>query len=178
MSQAQRRVIDRISDPSYLQRLASAPTEELRKMRKECEEVEAELSYTRRLLHGKLDILRHDLKRRVEGGESGINELIRRLPKILAEGAAGPSGRRVQVLVPRNAEKHRRRVERIASEASLARLDEISTSELSGMIERLAEAESQASQDRRQIQRVMDEIRAEVVRRYQDGREDPSELVS
>lgn len=178
MSDRPRRIADRIFDPTYLQRLETLSIDELREMRQECEELEAEVSYTRRLLQGKIDILRHEIQRRKEGGEAGAEGLIERLPAILGDGPPGTAGRHLRVLVPRNAETQRRDVECLASETTLARIDEISTDEVSAIIDRLAEAESQTSEERRRIQQVMDAIRAELVRRYREGLEDPTELLS
>jgi hypothetical protein len=146
-------------------------------MREECEELEAEISYTRRLLHGKLDIVRHELERRAAGGNSDIQTLVERLPSILGEGPAGAGGRHLRVLVPRNADVQRRMVERLASDATLAHIDDLSAQELSGIMSKLAGAEAKASEDRRAIQESMDRVRAELVRRYREGQEDPFALL-
>jgi hypothetical protein len=177
LTEEPRRLSDRISNPAYLQRLESVTTAELRDMREECEELEAEISYTRRLLHGKLDIVRHELERRAAGGDRDIQTLVERLPSILGEGHAGAAGRHLRVLVPRNADVQRRMVERLASDATLAHIDELSAQELSNIMTKLAGAETKASEDRRAIQESMDRIRAELVRRYRDGQEDPFTLL-
>ncbi|MGH9194709.1 MAG: aerial mycelium formation protein [Acidimicrobiia bacterium] len=178
MSNRPRRRADRIFEPDYLESLKSVTTDELRKSREECEQLEAELSYTRRLLQGKLDILHHELERLADGGKSDIKGLIEKLPSILADGQPGGFGRHVRVLLPRNAEKQRREVERLASSANLARLDELSSEEIEEIVERVSEAEGKVSTERRQVQDVMDAIRAEMVRRYREGQEDPSALLS
>lgn len=177
MSETPRRISDRIFDRSYMAELASRDTAELRSLREECEEIEAEVSYTRRLLQGKLDILRHELERRASGGDPDIQALVKSLPEILGDGGRGSVMRHMRVLVPRNAETQRREVERIASESTLAEIMDLSASELEALIARLKVAEVEVSEKRRVIQSAGDSVRAELVRRYREGIEDPSELL-
>lgn len=171
-----RRRADLIFEADYLTGLEDRSIQDLRKMRDECEAFEAEISYARRLLQGKLDILRHEIDRRREGGESGVEALIERLPKILADDGARGFGRHTRVGIPQGAEQRRREVERLASESSLAHLDELPQEELSGYVDTLAEAEAKASQERRQILEVIDRITTEMVRRYREGHEDPAAI--
>lgn len=179
MTTTPRRRADRFFDPSYLDGLQTRSTPDLRKMREECEEFEGEVSYARRLVQGKLDILKHEIERRHGGGESGIESLISKLPSILAdEGAPGGFGHHTRILLPGGAERRRREIERLASEDTLAHLDDLSTGQLSVVIDRLAEAEAKVSQERRQILEVIDKITSEMVRRYRDGQEDPAALLT
>lgn len=179
MPSTPRRRVDRFLDPAYLTAVGSTSIGELRDMRDECEEFEAEVSYARRLLQGKLDILRHEIDRRQQGGEAGLEALIQKLPTILAdEGGTGGSGRHTRILLPKAAEKRRREIERFASEDTLAHLDVVSIEELTEVVDRLAEAEAKASLERRQMLEVLDRIASEMVRRYREGQEDPSALLS
>lgn len=178
VSSRPRRRGDRFLDSSYVEDLENRPFPELRTMRDECEEFEAEVSYGRRLLQGKLDILRHEIDRRRAGGEPGLEELISKLPTILAdETGPGGFGRHTRLRLP-GAEKRRREIERLASEDTLAHLDDLSMDELSAMIDRLAEAETKISGERRLILQVLDRISSEMVRRYREGLQDPSALLS
>jgi hypothetical protein len=173
-----RRLSDRISDPAYLAKLDSIPTPDLREMREECEELEAEISFTRRLLHGKLDIVRHELERRAAGGDRDIQTLVERLPSILGEARGGSfGGRHLRVLVPRNADVQRRMVEKLASDSTLANIDNLSAQELSNIMSKLAGVETKASEERRRVQDAMDRVRGELIRRYKEGQEDPFELL-
>ncbi len=74
--------------------LASLSDDELRTLIAELKQEEDELSYRRRLLHGKIDILRAELVARlqksVEGGEAGLATDIDRLTEILASKAPPP----------------------------------------------------------------------------------------
>ena len=179
MSEKPRRAEDRIFEPAYLEGIQSVSMPELRAMRDECESFEIELSYARRLLQGKLDIIRHALERRLAGGASHIEALIVKLPSILSdEGPPGAGQRFQKILLPKAAENQRRQVERLASESTLASIDDASTEDLNEIVERLSEAETRTSTDRRRVQKILDGIHAELVRRYREGSEDPSALLS
>jgi hypothetical protein len=70
--------------------LATLSIEELKQLISELEEEENEISYQRRLLHGKIDILRAELVARQKGGEAALTVDIQRLSEILS-GKASPS---------------------------------------------------------------------------------------
>jgi len=68
--------------------------EDLKKLIDELEEQEREVSYQRRLLHGRLDILRAELVSRLKksGGKTVLDQVdIDRLTEILTGKAAPPS---------------------------------------------------------------------------------------
>lgn len=168
---------DRILDPEFLNNIESVNTADLRSRRDECRELEAELSYARRLLQGKIDILGSEIKRRSEGGEAGMGDLVSRLPSILAdEPRTGGATRLLESDLPRNAGKFRRYTERLAT--GLANIEASTPEELSAMVEELAAEERKVSEDRRRAQKIIDGLNAELVRRYQKGDEDPSALLT
>lgn len=170
-----RRLVDRITEPSYVEALAQKPVEELRAMRAECAEAGNELSFERRLCQARIDIIEAELARRAGGGEG---RLVAELPRILAGEIAGPSGplpqRAPDLSVPRNADVPRRRVEEIAGEQVLGRLPQLSDQELKGVLESLRAHERAISDTRRRVHEVLDALQAELVRRYQSGEADPS----
>ena len=73
--------------------LATLSDAELKALIKQLEDEENEISYRRRLLHGKLDILRAELVSRLQHkGESELGQVdLDRLTEILAGKAAPPS---------------------------------------------------------------------------------------
>src|ERR687896_2054292 len=87
MVEQKRRLVERITDPAYLEGLADKDLAELRAMREECREGELELSFERRLCQARIDILSAELERRAGGGGEG--DLVSRLPQILAKDTAG-----------------------------------------------------------------------------------------
>ena len=72
--------------------LGTLSDEELKKLKDELEEQEHELSYQRRILHGKIDILRAEMVARLQqtGGRSVLDQVdVARLTEILT-GKASP----------------------------------------------------------------------------------------
>lgn len=176
MPEKQDRRDDRILDPAFLNGIETVSTPELRSRRDECRELEAEFSYARRLLQGKIDILASELKRRSAGGESGMGDLVSRLPAILADEPGGSGVTRLlESELPRNAGKYRRQTERLAT--GLAHIESSSGEELAAMVDELAREERKVSESRRQAQQIIDGLNAELVRRYKRGDEDPSALL-
>lgn len=74
--------------------LTSLSDDELRSLIADFKKEEDELSYKRRLLHGRIDILRAELVARlqktVEGGEGALSADIEKLTEILAAKAPPP----------------------------------------------------------------------------------------
>ncbi|HEY0871271.1 MAG TPA: aerial mycelium formation protein, partial [Acidothermaceae bacterium] len=66
----------------YLDGLASLPLSEVRELRDQAEQEEADLSYLRRMLQGRVDIINAELPRR--RGDAG-GSIIDQLPRILAD---------------------------------------------------------------------------------------------
>jgi hypothetical protein len=171
-----RRLLERITEDDFLDDLEQRPLEELRAMRDECREGENEISFERRLCQARIDILTAELDRRT-GKETG--DLVSRLPEILAAESEGGSdsplpNRAPTFAIPRNADVPRRRVEEIVGEQTLARLSQLQPQELQSIISSLGEHERKLSERRRRIHEIVDEVQAEIVRRYTTGQADPS----
>jgi hypothetical protein len=66
------RRIDRVLDPRFTDRVDQLGLAELRARREE-----AEVSYLRRLLQGRLDILRAELARRYRDGTAQVSQLLK-----------------------------------------------------------------------------------------------------
>jgi hypothetical protein len=159
-----KRRLDRILDPSYLEGLGDVPLDRLRSMREECEEEEEVLSYERRLLHGRLAILKAELDRRSSNSET--KSLIDRLPEILS-GDDQPSHRGAfpKLEAPPMFENPRRRVEKLVSDDTLARLPELGDSDIRSITETLRDAERDVSQARAALHEVLNPIIDELARR-------------
>ena len=77
-----------------LPELGSLPDDELKKLIEDLEQEEREVSYRRRLLHGKIDILRAELVVRLQssGGRSVLDQVdVDRLTAILMGKASPPA---------------------------------------------------------------------------------------
>jgi hypothetical protein len=180
MSEPKRRLVERITEAGFLAGLEKMSLDELRSIRDECREGENEISFERRLCQARIDILTAELDRR-RGNEAG--DLLSRLPEILgAEGEGSNQGplpsRAPSFAIPRNADVPRRRVEEILGETTLARLSGLQPQELQSIISALADHERALSEKRREIHEVLDQIQAEIVRRYTTGQADPTAALS
>jgi hypothetical protein len=177
MNERKRRLTERMTEEGFLQGLEDMALEDLRALRDDCREGENEISFERRLCQARIDILTAELDRRT-GKETG--DLLSRLPEILSDEQEGGGGdsklpdRAPTFAIPRNADIPRRRVEEIVGETTLARLSQLQPEELQGIITSLAEHERNLSEKRREIHEVVDEVQAEIVRRYTTGQADPT----
>ncbi|HSG79318.1 MAG TPA: aerial mycelium formation protein [Acidimicrobiia bacterium] len=177
MSETRRRRIDIVQEPSYVEDLASLPIDELRSRRRTCADLDTELSYYRRLLHGRMDLLGFEQRRR-----SGEEErsLLEALPEILAQGTGSNPGlpaRAIAVEIPDLPEIGRRAVDRVLGDDFLAHLPTLSDDELEETLAQVAEVEEEISRQRKAVYAVYDLLQAELTRRYREGLADPGELL-
>lgn len=157
--------------------LAALPTAELRLRRAACEEAEEGVSYARRLLQGRLDLLRADLRGR-DG--TGAARLLDSLPAILSgdESHGGPlQARATRLRVPPSADAHAQALDAIADEATLLNSDDLDLAALATLVEQLAEHERQLSALRHALFQRIDALRSELAARYKDGRADVGDLL-
>lgn len=170
------RRIDRVLAEDYLQGLGSRPLADVRAMRAEAEQEEVDLSYIRRMIQGRLDILRAELNRRDGNGQ----DLVEGLAAILADEPRAPArglGRHTTV-EPSRTDSHRRYVEAMVADVDLSDVNARSTDELAHALRTLSEEEQDVSAKRRAVQSVMDACGAEITRRYRDGEADVNALLS
>ncbi|MEU3875155.1 MULTISPECIES: AmfC protein [Streptomyces] len=159
------------------------PTElrlsELRALRRESQREEADLSYVRRLLQGRIDILRAELGRRAAPGSPLVERLlVDRLPEILADGPSDhrSSARHVTLGTP-HGEEYRRLADDMLSEVGLSDLGARTDQELRDGMRRLVAYERQVSVRRRRLQRTADDCGAEIARRYREGEAQVDDLL-
>jgi len=172
------RRIDRVLAGDFLDDITNAPMEQVRAMRKDAEQEETDLSYLRRLLQGRLDILRAELARR---SGDGTGSLVDDLPRILADEAGGGGGAhglgRHVTVEPSRADSHRRHVEALVADVDLSNPASHDEASLRRALESLESEEHEVSEKRRAVQHVMDACTAEITRRYRDGDADVSDLL-
>lgn len=171
-----KRRIDRITAEAYLDGLSDRPMPEVRTMRDECREEETVLSFERRLLHARMDILRAELERRTGGGAS----LLERLPAILAgeEGGASTRGAYPGKDPVLDFDQPKRRVEKLIADSTLMNIKNLDAAEVDRIVGVLSEAEREVSESRRTVQRVLDAINAEIARRYKSGEANPGDVLA
>lgn len=162
---------DRLEDvlaPSFTQGLGDLPDDELRMRLRTSREEEYALSYVRRILHGRLDILWAELevRRAGRGTELGIEALL----SALSDGGNGTSrGARPKLATPSGSTQGRRRAERVVPESHLARIDELDVADIQAIIQRVAGEERLLSAERHRLHEVIDALETELADRYKSG---------
>lgn len=172
-----RRRIDRVLDPGYVAGLGELGLGEVRARRDDAAQEETDLSYLRRLLHARIDIVRAEQRRRREGGSAPV---VAELGRILAVNAVGPaigSGRH-QMLQPSRAQAHRRHVEALVADVDLSNVGSLSGEKLDGALRAYCTEEASVSQRRREVQHVVDTFNAEIGSRYASGAASVDELLA
>jgi hypothetical protein len=172
-----RRRIDRVLAPSYIAHLDRLDLTEVRARRDDAAQEETDLSYLRRLLHGRIDIVKAEQRRRTMGGSESV---VDQLAQILADNAVGPakgSGRH-QVLEPSRAQVHRRYVEALVSDADLSDVESLPDERLDLALRTYIAEESSVSRRRREVQAVVDLLNDEIATRYRAGSASVDELLA
>lgn len=163
--------VDRVLDEGYLGDLGALDTDDLRVRRADCQQVEAKLSFLRRLVQGRLDIVSAELERRAGGAEAGdLSDLVDRLPQILADKGRAPGpGRLPTNLVPPDDEDLTVELDAISGPDMLGALPEMEDEQLETVSARLSELERQVSAQRRAVFGVLDALEAELTARLERG---------
>jgi hypothetical protein len=172
-----RRRIDRVLSPDYTADVEQRPLEEVRVLRDDAAQEETDLSYVRRLLHARIDIVHAERRRRAEGGSTSVVE---QLVAILARNAVGPAAGsgRYQTVEPSRAQAHRRHVEALVADVDLSDVTSLSAAKLADALDAYAAEEESVSKCRREVQIVMDGLNAEIARRYREGRASVDDLLA
>ncbi|MEU9011224.1 hypothetical protein AB0D12_15860 [Streptomyces sp. NPDC048479] len=161
--------------------LAALRLPELRNLRRDSHRDEADLSYVRRLLQGRIDILRAELARRTAPQAPVVPEttVVDRLSKILADAPSRhrSSARHVTLSTP-HSEEYRRLASDMLSEVELSDLDARTDEELHAAMGRLVRYEQQVSRSRQLLQRTADDCSAEIARRYREGEAQVDDLLT
>ena len=169
--------VDELLDPSFLEGIGELSMTEVRALRHRAEQEEVNLSYTRRLLQGRLDILRRELQRRAEHDGRSLVDL---LPEILSEKGRGPAhglGRH-QTVQPTSPEQFETWVNGLAPGVDLSDVPSLPDDELEQAARSLGEGERSLSERRRGVQQVMDAVAGELARRYREGLADVAQLLA
>ena len=160
--------VDELLEPAFLENAMRSSMPDVRLLRRKAEQEEVNLSYTRRLLQGRLDIVRRELQRRAEHDGRSLVDL---LPEILSEKGRGPAhglGRH-QTVQPLAPEEYESWVNALTPGVDLSAITELADGDLERAARALAAAETGLSERRRGVQTVMDGLAAELGRRYRDG---------
>ncbi|MFE3633202.1 aerial mycelium formation protein [Streptomyces cellostaticus] len=154
---------------------------ELRTLRRDAQRDEADLSYVRRLLQGRIDILRAELARRGRASVPAPADasVVERLPEILTDAPARQrsSARHVTLGTPLN-EEYRLLAAEMLGEVELSDLGARTDRELTCAMGRLVGYEQEVSRRRQRLQRVADDCSGEIARRYRVGEAQVDDLLT
>ncbi len=170
-----RRRIDRVLSPQFITDLQTLTLDDVRARRADADQEEVDLSYARRLLQGRIDLLRAaQSSRRGEGPFSGRQrsdaEIVDALKRILADDPREDHGLgRHLAAEPSRVGEHRREAERAVADVGGSDPDALSEDALGEAVARLLAIESRVSRARRQVQVVVDTLADEIARRYRLG---------
>lgn len=162
------RRVDRVLDEAFVADLPGLTMTELRRRRADAEQEEVDLSYLRRLLQARIDIVQAEIERRAAGSTESV---VDHLERVLADEAPAPPfglGRH-SVLEPTRVEEYQRRVERMVADVRLSDVGGQTDLQLAESLSTFGTEERALSALRRSVQRVMDVLGAEVARRYREG---------
>lgn len=171
MTEHHRRRIDTALSDEFSDGIEDLSLDEVRRRRDMAEDVERQLSYYRRLFHGRMDLLAFEMRRR-RGEET--RSLIEALPEIIAAGLAGSGSdvggfRHLPVDLELPEVTGRRDIDQILEDDGLARVATMDDEEIGEFHEGLAQAEREVSEQRRRLHEVIDRLQAEVIDRYKRG---------
>jgi hypothetical protein len=169
-----KRRIDRVLAEDYLADIRARSLESIRSVREEADQEETDLSYLRRLLQGRIDLVVAEQRRRSGDDAAGGD-----LSHILGEpkrGAAHGLGRHL-VAEPSNVGLDRRAEEKLAN-VDVTNLRALGDDELEQLAIRLRAKEAEVSAMRRRVQAVFDAASAEIARRYRDGEAKVTDLLA
>lgn len=172
--------LDRILVDDYLSGLADRSVADLRVLRADCQSVETQLSYLRRLVQGRHDIVTAEMERRLDGGDPGdVHGLVERLPEILSDRirASGPGRLVASIEPPEPSGRLVERLDSIAETVPLDRPDAVTDADLDHTAGRLAALEGELSGLRKALFDRIDTIEAELTRRYADGQANVDDLL-
>lgn len=163
---------------------AALSLDELRLLRNELQNAESGLSYVRRVLQGRLDIV---AEHRGRGGAAGANgdvdrqtsdELVASLSATLARNTHwGGSHRPPQDLAPPPFAETLLASYDAEAPHDIGGLADLDVGQIDDLMEGLAAAETEVSQRRQGLHVAIDSLQAETIRRYRDGESSVDDLL-
>ncbi|MYS79904.1 hypothetical protein [Embleya scabrispora] len=151
----------------------------VRELMRDAQREENDLSYLRRLLQGRIDILRAELARRAgRDGAEPTSPVVGRLPEILSESRPPTRGARHVNVQPPRTDRYRSWIEQLLADVGLSDLAAHTDAELGEALDKLGAHEQEVSSRRHRLQRTADDCAAEITRRYREGEAKVDDLLS
>lgn len=161
--------LDEVLDPSFVDGLERLEANELRRRKELADAHEAALSYARRILQGKIDLLAAELQARREAGGEVVGPSIADLSEVLEPKREREFRGRFPRMITRPETPEVQEAERTAAHPIFARLEEASVDEIAWVAGRLRDHERRISDLRLRLHSQIDQIERELVRRYTSG---------
>lgn len=163
-----RRRIDRVLGPQFLSDLDKLPAAEIRFRRREAMQEETDLSYTRRLLQGRIDLLIGEQSRRA--GEPTKPPVQQR--------SDNPLHARHLAFEPTRVGERQRSEEIVIETSGTLNVEQLADAELERWLDTLRSEERSISELRRRVQQTADTLTQEMTRRIRSGELDPLAALS
>lgn len=173
--------LDRILASTYLEGIGDRSLADIRSMRTECQEAEVALSYLRRLIQGRLDIVHTYLEHPGSDALRDLGDLVNDLPSILSSGPGRPPGpgHLPQLLSPDTEEADlTAELDAVLGADQIGSLADLDIDQLNSIAGQLEAIESRVSADRRALHERIDALQAELVDRHKTGRATVDGLLS
>jgi hypothetical protein len=172
--------LDRILDSTYLDDIGARSLADIRSMRTECQEAEVALSYFRRLIQGRLDIVHTYLEHPGSDALRDLGALVNDLPSILSAGPGRPSGpgHLPQLLSPDTEEDLTEELDAVLGADQIGNLADLDIDQLNSIAGQLEAIEARVSTERRALHERIDALQAELVDRHKSGRASVDGLLS
>ena len=168
----------------YLDDLGAKGLDEIRAMRTECQHAEVALSYVRRLIQGRLDIVNTFIEYPPTSSSPDLGALVRDLPGILSSGPGrSPGFGHLPMLIGPDTEDSgltdelMAELDGVLGADEIGRLAELSREQLEDLSARLTDIERQVSGVRRALHHRIDALQSEVVERHKTGQASVDELL-
>ena len=163
-----------ITAEDYLGDLTALEMRELRARRATCQDVETGLSYLRRMVQGRLDVAEAERARRADRtptGDDDLEDLIARLPELLANSTRSPGNGRLPSAFGTGDidDDLAAELDEIVTTGRLSAPDQLDDGELAAVVASLEDFERRVSELRRSLFDRIDAIEAELTRRYRTG---------
>jgi hypothetical protein len=173
--------LDRILTSTYLDGIEAKSLADIRSMRTECQEAEVALSYLRRLIQGRLDIVHAYLEHPGSDDSPDLAALVEDLPAILSAGPGRPAGPgHLPLLLSPDTEESdlTAELDAVLGADEIGTLAELDIDQLNSIAGQLEAIESRVSLDRRALHERIDALQAELVDRHKTGRASVDGLLS
>lgn len=165
--------LERLFASDYLDGIETRSLDEVRAMRTECQEAETVVSYLRRVVQGRLDVVHSFLDHHHTGQSVGdLDAVVEDLSSIIGSGPARPQGYgRLPSQMSPDMERAdlTSEIDEVLDAGGIGKLPTMTEDELRSTAERLTVIETRISDQRRTLHERIDALQAQIVSRYKTG---------